>query len=205
MVHTAAQPRDSGADSPDDVLDALRAAAAEPGGNRTPIGFSDHQNAILNTIIDELIPPGDGFPAPSSVHVVETFFTRYIAPSGSRTVHFPGAAEDTFKAALDEFAPAIEGLEQDGRVAALKELERSHPDFFGQLRALTYAGYYSRPIVVAALRANLPAARDYNGPPLPYGYDRTTADWSGLNPPEDGTFIATSDVQKSIASASGVR
>lgn len=182
--------------TPDDVRDGLRAAAAEPGGNRVPIVLTGVQVTVLNTVVDELVPPGEGFPAPSEVHVVEQFFTRYIAPRGARTAPFPGATEDAFTAALDAFAPQIHGKEHDERVAALARLENEDPDFFGQLRALTYAGYYSRPAVVLALRANLPAARDYNGPPLPYGYDRTTSDWSGMTPPDGGRFTATADVAR---------
>lgn len=191
--------------SPDEVRDALRAAAAEPGGNRVPISFSERQRAVLNAITDEIVPPGEGFPAPSEVRVVDDFFTRYIAPAGARTVHFPGAAEETFKAALDEVAPRIEGRDQAARVAALQELERSRPEFFGQLRALTYAGYYSRRAVVLAVREHLEAGRDYNGPPLPYGYDRTTHDWSGLTPPVEGRYTATGDVQRVTVAGGSAR
>lgn len=188
-------PARTSAGGPDDVREALRAAAAEPGGNRTPIAFTSAQRDLLDIIVDELVPPGAGFPAPSDVDVVEQFFTRYIAPAGSPTVHFPGAAEAEFKSTLDELAPSFNGLDRPGRVALLSRLEIERPEFFGQLRALTYAGYYSRPAVVIAMRANLEAARDYHGPPLPYGYERTTRDWSGVNPPQEGTYVSTEDVR----------
>ncbi|MGD9527326.1 MAG: gluconate 2-dehydrogenase subunit 3 family protein [Pseudonocardia sp.] len=180
--------------TPDDVRDMLRAAAAEPGGNRVPVTFSKHQTAVLRAIVDELVPPGDGFPAPSEVGVVEDFVPRYVAPRGSRTKPFPGAVEDAFTAALDAVDQQILSADRAQRVAVLRKLEESDPEFFGQLRALTYAGYYSRPAVVSVMRVNLRAARDYNGPPLPYGYDRVTPDWDGFTLPEDGRFTATDDV-----------
>ncbi|GJF03141.1 gluconate 2-dehydrogenase subunit 3 family protein [Pseudonocardia sp. D17] len=187
--------------SPDDVRDALRAAAAEPGGNRIPVMFSDHQRTVLRAIVDELVPPGEGFPAPSEVGVVEDFIPRYVAPTGSRTAPFPGAVEDRFTAALDAVEPEILAEDREQRVAVLRRLENDDPEFFGQLRALTYAGYYSRPAVVLVMRTHLRAARDYNGPPLPYGYDRLTTDWDGFTPPSDGRFIATEDVARSLADA----
>jgi hypothetical protein len=191
--------------SPDEVRDALRAAAAEPGGNRVPIVFSERQRAVLDAITDEIVPPGEGFPAPSEVHVVEEFFTRYVAPAAARTVHFPGAAEEPFKAMVDEVAPRIEAGDRAARIAVLQQLERTRPEFFGQLRALTYAGYYSRRAVVLAIRELLEAGRDYNGPPLPYGYDRSTHDWSGLTPPAEGRYTPTGDVQRVTVAGGSAR
>ena len=158
----------------------LRAASAEPGGNRIPIVFSDHEREALHAIVDEIIPPGRGFPAPSQVGVVEEFFTRYIAPSGSSITRFPNAVEDQFKAALAGFGKKFLAKNKVDRVADLARLEAEQPEFFGQLRALTYAGYYSRPEVIVALRRTHDAGRDYNGPPLPYGYDESTLDWDEM-------------------------
>ena len=35
----------------------------------------------------------------------------------------------------------------------------------------------ARPVVTQAINRNLPAGRDYHGPPLPYGYLQTTEPW----------------------------
>ena len=181
-----------------DVRGAFRAASAEPGGNRIPIVFSDHEREALHAIVDEIIPPGRGFPAPSQVGVVEEFFTRYIAPSGSSITRFPNAVEDQFKAALAGFGKKFLAKDKVARVADLARLEAEQPEFFGQLRALTYAGYYSRPEVIVALRRTHDAGRDYNGPPLPYGYDESTLDWGDMIPPKNRSGYTATDSVKRI-------
>lgn len=179
-----------------DQREAFRAASAEPGGNRTPVPLTDTQREVLSGIADELIPPGAGFPAPSEVGVVDDFFVRYITPASAAANWFPFAGEEEFKAAVDRLAGPFLAADHDGRVSQLAALEREQPEFFGQLRALTYAGYYSRPAVLLALRRALPAARDYHGPPLPYGYDLTTPDWGEITPPGTGSYTETSDVAR---------
>ena len=180
-----------------DVRGAFRAASAEPGGNQIPIVFSAHEREALHAIVDEIIPPGRGFPAPSQVGVVEEFFTRYIAPSGSSITRFPNAVEDEFKAALAGFGKKFLGKDKVARVTDLARLEAEQPEFFGQLRALTYAGYYSRPEVIVALRRTHDAGRDYNGPPLPYGYDESTLDWGDMIPPKNRSgYTATNSVKR---------
>lgn len=187
--------------SPDDVRDALRAAAAEPGGNRNPVVLTERQRNTLRAIVDEIIPPGEGFPAPSEVGVVDDFIPRYVTPRGARTAPFPAAREEEFCSGLDAVSAELQAADRDARIAVLCRLEADEPEFFGQLRALTYAGYYSRPAVVEVLRSTLDAARDYHGPPLPYGYDATTRDWDDLVPPADGRFIATLEVVRASAQA----
>ena len=176
----------------------IRSERAEPGGNRVPVTFSESQRELLNIIADELIPPGSGFPAPSSVNIVG-FIARYVTPAGDKHVRFPHAKEEEFKAAIDELRPGLVGKERAARVAELKRLESDEPTLFGQLRTMTYAGYYSRPEVVSALRRNLPAARDYHGAPLPYGYAEVTMAWSEDMPrPTRGAFIPTDAVKRVV-------
>ncbi len=177
-----------------DPREAFRAASAEPGGNRTPVPLTDMQREVLNAVADELVPPGAGFPSPSDVRVVDDFFVRYITPVSATANWFPFAREEEFKAAVDQLAGPFLAADHEGRVARLTALEREQPEFFGQLRALTYAGYYSRPPVLLALQQALPAGRDYHGPPLPYGYDLSTPDWDEITPPGTGSYTETSDV-----------
>ena len=63
------------------------------------------------------------------------------------------------------------------RTEAIAALESAEDQLFAQLRSLVYYGYYSRPEVTIAIRKNLPAGRDYHGPPLPCGYLETTEPW----------------------------
>jgi hypothetical protein len=168
------------------------------GGLAAPIRFTDAQAAVINAVADTLIPPGRGFPAPSEVDVVD-FFGRYLAPSGTRAVHYPFAAEDEFKAKLDGLGEAFANAGEAGRADALGRLERDDEEFFGQLRSLAYYGYYSMTEVTLAIRKNIPAGKDYHGPPQPYGYLDTTEPWDDATLSTRGgtaDHIATEDVRR---------
>lgn len=167
------------------------------GGLEFPIEFSEQQSAILNAAADEIIPPGGGFPAPSEVNVVD-FIGRYVTPSGEEPKYYPFAKEDDFKAAVDGLGEEFLAAGSEERVQALKRVEKEDETFFDQLRSLVYYGYYSMPAVTLAIQENLPAGRDYHGPPQPYGYIRTIERW------DEATFsgrggsghIATEDVER---------
>ena len=146
------------------------------GGLAVPVTFTDTQAAVINAVADTMIPAGRGFPAPSEVDVVD-FFGRYLAPSGTRAVHYPFAAEDEFKAKLDTLGDAFVSADEAARTDTIGRLEREDEEFFGQLRSLAYYGYYSMTEVTLAIRKNIPAGRDYHGPPQPYGYLDTTEPW----------------------------
>ena len=169
------------------------------GGLEVPVEFSEQQAAVLNAAADEIIPPGEGFPAPSEVDVVD-FIGRYVTPSGEDARHYPFAGEDDFKAAVDRLGEGFLSADRAGRVEALERLESEDETFFTQLRNLVFYGYYSRPAVTLAVQENLPAARDYHGPPQPYGYIRTIERWEAdeevFSGRGGGGYIATEDVKR---------
>lgn len=168
------------------------------GGLKTPLEFTEKQTDILNAVADELIPPGEGFPAPSEVDVVG-FIARYVTPSGYEAKHYPFAAEDNFKADVDSLGDDFLSADSNGSVEALKKVEKDNEEFFEQLRSLVYYGYYSRTEVTMAIRANIPAGRDYHGPPLPEGYIRCIEPWDDeiLAARGGGSgYIATEDVER---------
>lgn len=168
------------------------------GGLLKPVIFSEQHAALLAAVADTLIPASDGWPAPSEVDIV-TFIGRYVTPTGYRNKHFPFAVEDEFVAGLDRLGADFLAADTAGRVAAIAALEKSEDPLFEQLRSLVYYGYYSRPEITIALRRNLPAGRDYHGPPLPYGYLDTTEDWDEQTLASAGgttTFVATEDVRR---------
>ena len=168
------------------------------GGLASPVRFTDGQAAVINAGADTLVPAGNGFPAPSEVDVVD-FFGRYLAPSGTKAVHYPFAAEDEFKAKLDGLGDTFVNADAAGRAEAVTKLEREDEEFFGQLRSLTYYGYYSMTEVTLAIRKNIPAGKDYHGPPQPYGYLDTTEPWDDASLATRGgaaDYIATEDVTR---------
>ena len=175
------------------------------GGLAVPVRFTDTQAAVINAVADTMIPPGRGFPAPSEVDVVD-FFGRYLAPSGTRAVHYPFAAEDEFKASVDALGDDFVNADEAGRAETLSRLERDDEEFFGQLRSLAYYGYYSMTEVTLAIRKNIPAGKDYHGPPQPYGYLDTTEPWDDATLETRGgpaDHLSTEDVKRVDLSSVG--
>lgn len=168
------------------------------GGLQDPVVFEAQQIAILLAVADTLIPPSPGWPAASEVGIV-TFIGRYVTPSGYRNKHFPFAEEDEFKAGIDRLGPVFLASDEQDRIDTIAKLEKDDDPLFSQLRALVYYGYYSRPEVVIAIRRNLPAGKDYHGPPLPYGYLETLEPWDEealASAGGPGTYIETDAVTR---------
>ncbi|MBN9737847.1 gluconate 2-dehydrogenase subunit 3 family protein [Pseudonocardia sp. P1] len=168
------------------------------GGLEQPIAFSDLQAAVIDAAADTVIPPDPAWPTASEVGLV-AFVGRYVTPTGYRNKHFPFAEEDDFKAGLDRLGQSFVDGDAAARTAAVAALEEAEDPLFEQLRALVYYGYYSRPVVTLAIRRNLPAGRDYHGPPLPYGYLATTEPWDSetlAQASEHGEYLETEQVTR---------
>ena len=168
------------------------------GGLEQPVQFSDAQQAVIRALADTIIPPAQGWPDASEVDLV-AFCGRYIAPSGYRSKHFPWADEDSFSAALDRLGQGFVDADATERARSLQALEDAEDPFFEQIRALVYYGYYSRPEVVIAIRKNVPAGKDYHGPPLPYGYIQSLEPWDETTlaqANENGSYLETEQVTR---------
>ncbi len=182
--------------SPDPAESGFEVGRPRLGGLEFPVEFTEQQTAILNAAADEIIPPGEGFPAPSEVNVTD-FIGSYVTPSGEEALHYPFVAEDDFKAAIDRLGENFVSADPAKRVETLKQIETEDETFFTQLRNLVYYGYYSRPAVTLAIQENLPAGRDYHGPPQPYGYIRTIEKWDeSMYSHGRGSYIKTEDVER---------
>jgi hypothetical protein len=168
------------------------------GGLEQPVQFSDTQAAVIDALADTIIPPAQGWPSASEVDLV-AFCGRYITPSGYRNKDFPFAESDSFTAALDELGQAFVDADPTARAAWFEALEQAEDPFFEQIRALVYYGYYSRPEVVLAIRRNIPAGKDYHGPPLPYGYIQSLEPWDETTlaqANENGSYLETDQVER---------
>jgi hypothetical protein len=167
---------------------------ARLGGNARPIEFSSEHVAVLNAAADQIIPADNGFPPPSAVDIVD-FVGRYVTPESEEPRHYPKIAERDLKRHLDTLGASFAQADRTSQVRALEQLERDEPDFFAQLQGVVYYGYYSRPQVVQAIRDNLPAGRDYHGPPQPYGYLAVIEPWdTSMLPHGRGRYTPTEDV-----------
>ncbi|MEJ2866640.1 gluconate 2-dehydrogenase subunit 3 family protein [Actinomycetospora sp. OC33-EN08] len=168
------------------------------GGLEQPVQFNDAQAAVLNALADTIIPPHPDWPNASEVDLV-AFCGRYITPSGYKNKHFPFADADSFTAALDKLGQAFVDADPAERAKAFEALEKAEDPFFEQIRALVYYGYYSRPEVVIAIRKNVPAGKDYHGPPLPYGYIQSLEPWDETTlaqANENGSYLETEQVTR---------
>jgi hypothetical protein len=164
------------------------------GGWLPGVRFTETQAKVLCAFADELIPGGEGFPAPSDVNVIG-FVARYVAPEGQPAKWFPFFAEDDFKAWLDKLGTAFVNLTSKERVETIKAIETKEPEFFERMRDTIYYAYYSRPEVVRAINLNLEAGRDYRYSPQPFGYSDNMRDWDkALLARVRGTYKRTVDV-----------
>ncbi|WP_197379341.1 gluconate 2-dehydrogenase subunit 3 family protein [Mycolicibacterium mengxianglii] len=170
-----------GTDRPDQPH--FEAGRPRLGGLADPIVFSEAETKVLGALADTIVPPGEDFPAPSEVGIVE-FFGRYTTPTGFRAKHFPYLEEDRLKAALADLGESFAAADIETRTNDVERLEKDSEDLFAQLRSLVYYGYYASSDVTSAIQRRIPAGRDYHGPPLPYGYLHCIEDW-------DETALAT--------------
>jgi hypothetical protein len=168
------------------------------GGLAAPVQFDETETKVIAAIADTLIPPGSGFPAPTDVGIVD-FFGRYTTPAGYRAKHYPYLDEDTLKAALSRLGEQFVSSDTQARTQELQRMEKDDEELFGQLRSLVYYGYYSADAVTAAIQREIPAGRDYHGPPLPYGYLHCIEDWDDESLATAGQgsgYIRTEDVAR---------
>jgi hypothetical protein len=139
------------------------------GGWVPGVSFSQTRRLVIDGLADELIPGGDGFPAPSTAGIT-TFVGRYIAPRGNEARWYPFFAEEEFTDRLDRLADAVIDKDSASRIRLLQRLEAEDAEFFCRFRDLVYYGYYSRPAVVRAINETLVAGRGYRLAPQPFGY-----------------------------------
>lgn len=101
-------------------------------------------DSALATLLDALLPGGEGFPAASAAGIAATVRARL------------GRDAETRLAAALLVTDTAAGL------------ERERPALFDLFRRVAYLAYYEAPDVIAAIRAT---GIDYRGAPQPRGYD----------------------------------
>ncbi|MGH3641386.1 MAG: gluconate 2-dehydrogenase subunit 3 family protein [Mycobacterium sp.] len=146
------------------------------GGWVPQVEFDTATTVFLNALADTLIPPGGGYPSPSTVDIVG-FFRRYVTPSGQEARWYPFVSVEHIARAAQWLGADFARSDEAARVAGVACLENEHIEEFSRLRDLVYHAYYSRPAVISAINAQSPAGRDYRVSPQPYGYADTIDDW----------------------------
>ena len=109
--------------------------------------WSESHKALLNRILDEIIPASDDYRIPSggSLGVAE-----YLEARAKETPEL----EEQFQRGLDRVAAlaerkggVFEDLSSDERQQLVADLQTLEPDFFCALLRHTYMGYYTEPSV----------------------------------------------------------
>ena len=128
------------------------------------ITWSADEKALLNGLLDEIIPASNDGRIPSAGSLgVEDFITN-------KAREVPGLADllkrglRTAQALLKPKGDTFEALPPADRLALAKILERREPDFFSALTRYIYMGYYTDPTVPPHFGLSAK-------PPHPYGYE----------------------------------
>ena len=128
------------------------------------IAWSADGKALLNGLLDEIIPASDDGRIPSAGSLgVEDFIANK-----AREVPGLGALLErglrTAQALLEPKGDTFEALSPADRLALAESLERREPDFFTALTRYTYMGYYTDPTIPPHFGLSAK-------PPHPYGYE----------------------------------
>ena len=159
------------------------------------VSFDETTAATLAAFADTLIPGGQGFPPPSAIRIVEDFMTRYVAPDGTAPLYLPAVTMSDVSALVEAVGSGFAAAAASERAAAVASLEQAQPELFERLRALVYAGYYSRPETRTAIANTVEAGRDWRGAPQPYGYLDVIEPWDESLLSSRGSYIKTEDMR----------
>uniref|UniRef100_A0A7C5VW70 Gluconate 2-dehydrogenase subunit 3 family protein n=1 Tax=Thermomicrobium roseum TaxID=500 RepID=A0A7C5VW70_THERO len=143
----------------------------------------------LAALIDTLIPGDTLFPSASRAGAVGLVFDRLRTLEGETFV-------DALLQQCHEWSGgrALTELSAAERVELVARLERERPEWFQQLRFVTYLSYYQLPPVVRAVRT---LGFDYNEAPQPSGYVMEPFDpQQDLPTSPRGAYVPTEAVER---------
>lgn len=108
--------------------------------------FTDLQRDLLSSVLNRLIPPEGELPGAGDLGLagfLEGVIEREVKLN---RLFNEGLAQIEIAAGIREPA-GFQALNDDGKDAALKEVEASHPEFFDEMVRQTYNGYYTNPSI----------------------------------------------------------
>jgi hypothetical protein len=108
--------------------------------------FTDLQRDLLTSVLNRIIPPEGQLPGAGDLGLV-SFLEGVIEGEAQLNRLFNAGLAQIEIAAGNRDSSGFQALNDDGKDAALKEVEASHPEFFGALVLQTYNGYYTNPSV----------------------------------------------------------
>ena len=136
--------------------------------------WNGDERKLVDGVLNQIIPASaDGrIPSAGSLGVADFLADRIGADPGLKELFQQGLTRA--KALLDAAGSELDGLDADGRLEIVRQLEQTEPAFFEALLRHTYMGYYSK----ASVRPHFGLSAS---PTQPDGYDV---------PPEDPDEMA---------------
>ena len=108
--------------------------------------FTERQKDLLSSVLNRLIPPEGQLPGAGDLGLAG-FLEKVIEGQVQLNRLFnDGLAPIEIAAGIRE-PSGFQALNDDGKDAALKQVEASHPEFFDELVRQTYNGYYTNPSI----------------------------------------------------------
>ncbi len=118
--------------------------------------FSPTQRALLDSVLDRLIPPQGNRPGAGSLGVGD--FVESVAAGEPGLIRLFMQGLSAIEIAAAERGPdGFTALSNEEKDAALRSVEASNADFFDQLVLQVYNGYYTDLTVFGAIGYNLPS------------------------------------------------
>ena len=140
--------------------------------DKAPSFFVEDQLALMISVLDRIIPPGDGLPGAGELSVVSHLDSTAGGSARLKRLFSQGLHRiEAVSRSLHSSDFAELGDPQKDEV--LRRVETEEPDFFNALIRETYIGYYTDSGVVLLLGME---AR----PPQPTGHALEPGDLSGL-------------------------
>ena len=106
--------------------------------------FTDHQRDLLSGVLNRIIPPEGQLPGAGDLGLVAFLEGVVESEAQFNRLFNDGLAQIEIAAGVRE-PSGFQALNDEGKDAALKEVEASHPEFFDELVRQTYNGYYTNP------------------------------------------------------------
>lgn len=128
------------------------------------IEWNENQRALLNGLLEEIIPASsDGrIPSAGSHHVADFIIEKTREIPGLDELFSRGML--TMQSTTETLALPFDRLVPHERLTLMQELEQQDPDFFAALVRYTYMAYYTDPQIPPLFGLS-------EKPPHPYGYN----------------------------------
>lgn len=137
-----------------DVAGPQAASAVAPApADATPAVLDGDQRALLRAVLNCIVPPRGELAGAGDLDVGASIERTLFTSASLRRLFLDGLAELAVAGFLN--------LSSTDQVGMLERLEQTRPAFFAALVEHTYRGYYTLPVVQAAI--------GYEGPPQPRG------------------------------------